>query len=104
MCFTAAQALADHVGDKLDADHILPNMDDWEVFPREAAAVAMKAVEQGLARILTTYEEEFERASTIIKRSRNLTQMMMEEHFIAEPPPDDEDQHDVDLETIKSAY
>jgi malate dehydrogenase (oxaloacetate-decarboxylating) len=103
MCFAAAQALADHVGDKLDAEHILPNMDDWEVFPREAAAVAMKAVEEGLAKFPTTYEQEFERASAIIKRSRSLTQMMMDEHFIAEPPPD-EDQHDIDLETIKSAY
>ena len=103
MCFAAAKALADHVGDKLDAEHILPDMDDWEVFPREAAAVAMKAEEQGLARIETTYEQEFQRASKIIKRSRDLTRMMMEEHFIAEPPPDEgEDQ--IDLETIKSAY
>jgi malate dehydrogenase (oxaloacetate-decarboxylating) len=103
MCFAAAQALADHVGDKLDAEHILPSMDDWEVFPREAAAVAMKAEEQGLARIETNYEQEFQRASKIIKRSRDLTRMMMEEHFIAEPPPDEgEDQ--IDLETIKSAY
>jgi hypothetical protein len=29
--------------------------------------------------------------------------MMMEEHFIKEPPADD-GSHDVDLETIKSAY
>jgi hypothetical protein len=29
--------------------------------------------------------------------------MMMEENFIPAPPPD-EDQHDIDLETIKSAY
>jgi len=78
-------------------------MDDWEVFPREAAAVAMKAEEQGLARIETTYEQEIQRASKIIKRSRDLTRMMMEEHFIAEPPPDEgEDQ--IDLKTIKSAY
>jgi hypothetical protein len=32
-------------------------MDDWDVFPREAAAVAMKAQEQGLARIEMTYDE-----------------------------------------------
>jgi len=43
MCFAAATALAEHVGDRLDEEHILPTMDDWEVFPREAAAVAMKA-------------------------------------------------------------
>lgn len=103
MCFAAAQALADHVGTRLDAEHILPDMDDWEVFPREAAAVAMKAVEQDLAFKLTTYEAEFENATQIIKRSRDLTQMMMEKQFIAEPPADD-GSHDVDLETIKSAY
>ena len=103
MCFAAAKALADHVGDKLDADHILPDMDDWEVFPREAAAVAMKAVEQDLATIPTTFEQELETAKRIIKRSRDLTGMMMKENFIAEPP-DAGDEHDIDIETIKSAY
>jgi len=86
MCFAAAKALADHVGDRLAANFILPNMDDWEVFPREAAAVAMKAQEQGLSRIKTTYDEEFARATTIIKRSRDLTQMMMDQAFIAAAP------------------
>jgi len=103
MCFAAAQALADHVGKRLDAEHILPDMDDWEVFPREAAAVAMKAVEQDLAGKPTTYEAEFENAKQIIKRSRDLTKLMMEKNFISEPPADD-GSHDVDLETIKSAY
>jgi len=101
MCFAAAQAMADHVGDALDEEHILPNMDDWEVFPREAAAVAMKAIEQGLARIPMTYEQEFENATRIIKRSRDLTHMMMERGFIAEAP-DDDTQHDIDIETVKA--
>ncbi|MEJ5223406.1 MAG: NADP-dependent malic enzyme [Anaerolineales bacterium] len=86
MCFAAAKALADHVGDRLDDEHILPGMDDWEVFPREAAAVAMKAIEQDLARIHTTYEAEFENAAAIIRRSREMTRVMMEDGFIAEPP------------------
>src|SRR5512141_1701124 len=51
MCFAAAEAMAKQVGSCLDDEHILPSMDDWEVFPREAAAVAMKAQEQGIARI-----------------------------------------------------
>jgi malate dehydrogenase (oxaloacetate-decarboxylating) len=67
-------------------------MDDWEIFPREAAAVAMKAQEQGIARIQMSYEEEFENAKLIISRSRSLTRMMMEEHFIAAPPPENESQ------------
>jgi malate dehydrogenase (oxaloacetate-decarboxylating) len=104
MCFAAAQALADHVGDRLDDEHILPNMDDWEVFPREAAAVAMKAIEQGLTHHETTYDEEFELATRIIKRSRSMTQRLMEEGFIPEPPADDGDSPEIDLETVKSAY
>ena len=86
MCFAAAQALADHIGSNLSATQILPTMDDWEVFPREAAAVAVKAQEQGLARKQISYEDEFKQASEIIRRSRELTHTMMKEGFIAEPP------------------
>jgi malate dehydrogenase (oxaloacetate-decarboxylating) len=86
MCFAAAHAMADQIKDCIDEEHILPNMDDWEVFPREAAAVAMKAQEQGLARIQMSYEEELKNAMAIIKRSRDLTHMMMKNGFIAEAP------------------
>ena len=86
MCFAAADALAEQIGDKLDEDHILPTMDDWEVFPREAAAVGMMAQEQGVARLTKSYEELFEHATFIIGRSRNMTKMMMDEGFIAEAP------------------
>jgi malate dehydrogenase (oxaloacetate-decarboxylating) len=86
MCFAAAKALADHIGSNLSATQILPTMDDWEIFPREAAAVAVKAQEQGLARISISYEDEFKQAMDIISRSRNLTQMMMKDGFIAQAP------------------
>ena len=86
MCFAAAEALAKQIGNRLDEDHILPTMDDWEVFPREAAAVAMKAQEQGVARLTMSYEELFENARTVIKRSRDLTHMMMSEGYIPEAP------------------
>jgi malate dehydrogenase (oxaloacetate-decarboxylating) len=86
MCYVAAQTLADQIGDQLDDEHLLPNMDDWEVFPREAAAVGMKAQEQGLARIQKSYDELVQHAHDIIQRSRNLTQMMMKEGFIPEAP------------------
>ena len=86
MCFAAADALASQIGDCLDENHILPDMDEWEVFPREAAAVGVKAQEQGVARIQMSYDQLLDHASAIIKRSRDLTQMMMREGFIAEPP------------------
>lgn len=88
MCFAAAKALADHVGDALDEELILPTMDDWEVFPREAAAVAIKAQEQGVSKLTLSYDELFEHAHRIIKRSRDLTHNMMDEKFIKDAPID----------------
>ena len=84
MCIAAAEALAGMAEKRgLNPEYILPTMDEWEVFPREAVAVAMKAQEQGIARIKISAEDEFKNASAIIKRSRDLTQMMMREGFIA---------------------
>ena len=83
MCFAAAEALADHVGAKLGPEHILPTMEDWQVFPREAAAVASKAIEQGVAHLPMSYGRLLDNATAMIKRSHDLTQMMMEEELIA---------------------
>ena len=88
MCFAASKALADHVGDQLNEEQILPTMDDWEVFPREAVAVAMKAQEQGVAQLDLSYDELFEHARRIIKRSRDLTHTMMKDKYIAPAPED----------------
>ncbi len=87
MAIAAAVELATMAEEKgLDPEYILPNMDEWEVFPREAAAVAVKAQEQGITRLQTTYEEEFERASAIIKTARDMTHILMKEGFIEEAP------------------
>ncbi|HET9494022.1 MAG TPA: NADP-dependent malic enzyme [Chloroflexia bacterium] len=86
MCFAAAGALAEQIGDELDEDHILPDMEHWEVFAREAAAVGVKAQEQGVARVAMTYEQLYENASTLIERARRLTKTMMEQNLIAAPP------------------
>jgi malate dehydrogenase (oxaloacetate-decarboxylating) len=87
MAIAAAESLADMAVEQgMDANRILPTMDDWQVFPREAAAVAMKAIEQGVATIETTYEEELERASAIIRQARDMTQLLMDEDFIPAPP------------------
>lgn len=83
MCIAAAEALAKMAEEKgLHPDYILPTMDEWDVFPREAAAVAVKAHEQGLAQVALTAEEEYEQAAAIIRRARELTRVMMEQGFI----------------------
>ena len=76
MCIAAAEELAKVAEDQgLSSEHIMPTMDDWEVFPREAAAVAMKAIEQGIAlRTDLTYRREVAEATAIIKRARGLVQ------------------------------
>ncbi|MFQ5342078.1 MAG: NADP-dependent malic enzyme [Anaerolineae bacterium] len=87
MCMAAARALADMaVENGLGAGNILPTMDDWEVFPREAVAVAMKAQEEGVARRETTAEREFERAASIIRGARDMTQTLMDTGFIPPAP------------------
>jgi malate dehydrogenase (oxaloacetate-decarboxylating) len=76
-------AMAEEKG--LTPDYIMPNMDEWEVFPREAAAVAVKAIEEGVAGKTLTYDEELRNAEQIIRRSRGLTQTMMDDGYITLP-------------------
>ena len=83
MCLAVAHELADMAAaTRLSPDYILPTMDEWDLFPREAAAAAAKAVEQGLARKPLTYDQEYQLASAIIKNARDLTHTMMDEGFI----------------------
>jgi malate dehydrogenase (oxaloacetate-decarboxylating) len=87
MCIAAAEELAKCAEDKgLSEDYLIPTMDEWEVFPREAVAVGMKAIEQGVARLTMTREELFDTAARIIKRAREETIMMMKEGFIPPAP------------------
>jgi len=84
MCIAAAQELAKCAEDKgIHEGYLLPTMDEWEVYPREAVAVGMKAIEQGVARLRMTKEQLFERSSSIIRRSHDQVKMLMEKGFIA---------------------
>jgi len=86
MCIEAAKELARVAEDHgLHEDYIIPNMDQWEVFPREAVAVGSKGIEQGVARIKASPEERFKIAEKIIRRSREEVQLLMKENFIIDP-------------------
>jgi malate dehydrogenase (oxaloacetate-decarboxylating) len=86
MCIEAARELAKTAEDKgLSEDYIIPSMDEWEVFPREAAAVGAMAIEQGIAQKVMTREELYKTAEAIIKKAREQTRLLMEEGFITEP-------------------
>ncbi|MCJ7644509.1 MAG: NADP-dependent malic enzyme [Candidatus Aminicenantes bacterium] len=86
MCIAAANELAKVAQDHgISEDYIIPNMDQWEVFPREAVAVGMKAIEQGVARKILSAEEQFKMADEIIRKARAEVQWMMKEGFIIDP-------------------
>jgi len=86
MCIAAAYELAQLAADTgLHENYLLPTMDDWQVFPREAAAVGMKAIEQGVARKVFSREELFRMAAERITRARSLTRTMMDTGFIDIP-------------------
>lgn len=84
MCIAAAVELAKCAEDKgLREDYLLPTMDEWEVFPREAVAVAKKAMEQGVARLKIDEKELFRMAEMKIRRARDEVGMLMEKGIIA---------------------
>ncbi len=91
MCIAAATELARCAEERgMSENDILPHMDEWEVFPREAVACALKSIEQGVARIKPSRQELYERASAIILNARQSTEALMKHGLIKQPPSDEE--------------
>ncbi len=87
MHIAAAYAIAEVAERKgLSEEYIVPTMDDWEVFPYEATAVAMKAIEQGIARRKPSRQEIYENAEERIRKSREQARHLMKEGFIPPAP------------------
>jgi malate dehydrogenase (oxaloacetate-decarboxylating) len=86
MCVAAAEELARCAEDKgLREDYLIPTMDEWEVYPREAASVGRKAIEQGVARLDMTWDEIFTEAERVIKKARQQFQLIQDKGFIEIP-------------------
>ncbi len=87
MCIAAADELAKCAREKgLAEDYIAPTMEEWGVYSREAVAVALKAQEVGVAGLKLTRTQLFEQATSIIKRSREMTQTAMKLGYIPKAP------------------
>ncbi len=87
MAIAAAQELARFAKERgLDEEHIVPTMDDSAVFAREAAAVGVKAQEQGVARLSLSYDELLSQAQQTISEAQALTHFMMDKHLIPPVP------------------
>jgi len=87
MCLAAAYELAKCAEERgIHEDYISPTMAEWEVFVREAVAVGMKAIEQGVARETPSRDELTKRAEKMIKESREATGLLMRSGLIPPVP------------------
>jgi malate dehydrogenase (oxaloacetate-decarboxylating) len=87
MCIAAAQELAKFAEERgMHEEDILPRMEEWEVFPREAVACALKSIEEGVARIKPSRKELLEKASAIIQNSRESVKALMKQGLIKPMP------------------
>ena len=86
MCVAAAVELAKTAEDNgMHEGYLVPTMDEWEVFPREAAAVGRKAIEQGVARLDLSYDELYKMAEEKIKAARGAFDSLQDNGFIKMP-------------------
>lgn len=85
----AAQELAQYASTKgLSDQHLLPTMDEREVFPHVAAAVAERAVALGIARVRASREEFYEQARRLMARPAALTAALQQSGLV-DPMPDE---------------
>lgn len=91
MCIAAGMELARFAEERgIDEGNILPTMGEWEVYPREAVACALKSIEDGVARVKLSRQELWDRAVSIIKNARDSTEALMKAGLIKAPPPEEE--------------
>ncbi len=87
MALAAAHELAQFAEARgIHEKDIVPRMDEWDVFPREAAATATKAQDEGVARLPGTWEQLYEHAARVIRDAREATQLLMKERYIPQMP------------------
>ena len=86
MAINAAYSLADFAEKKgMNPQNIIPNMEDFKVFPEEAADVAMQAISDKVARKKISRKEAFNQAYSDIKKARSITEILMREKIIKQP-------------------
>lgn len=87
MTIAAANAIATYSEKRgIDPENITAKMDEPDVFPFEAADVAMQAIKDGVARKHMTWQEAFDTAKSDIAHARKTTHFMIDHGLIASPP------------------
>jgi malate dehydrogenase (oxaloacetate-decarboxylating) len=87
MALAASRELASAVGPGLSEERIVPRMDEWEIYPRIAAATGLQAQREGTSKLSKAYEELLEQATQTIRGARDTTHALMRDGLIR-PVPD----------------
>ncbi len=91
MCIAAGRELAKFAEERgIHEGDIVPRMEEWEVYPREAVACALQSIKDGVARVKPSRNELWDTAVSIIKNARESTEALMKNGLIL-PPPSEED-------------
>jgi malate dehydrogenase (oxaloacetate-decarboxylating) len=84
MAKAGAVELAKAAEDKgLSKDYIIPTMEEWEVYPRVAAAIGAEAVNEGVARLKLSKDEVYSRSKARIQRCREIFGRVMDAKTMA---------------------
>ncbi len=87
MAMAAAHELARCAEERgIHEERIAPTMYEWEVVPRVAVATAMRAQEQGVARLSRTRAQLEQEATTRIAQARQATRLLMDGGVIPRAP------------------
>lgn len=87
MAIAAAHSLAQFAERRgINPENIVPTMSEADVFPMEAADVAMQAIADGVARLHKTRDQVYQLAKNDIENARNMAQTLRDNGFIADPP------------------
>jgi len=90
MCIAAAEELAKFAEERgIHEGDIVPRMEEWEVYPREAVACALKSIEEGVARVKLSRQELWDRAVSIIRNAMDSTALLMKKGLISAPPSEE---------------
>jgi malate dehydrogenase (oxaloacetate-decarboxylating) len=87
MAIRCAQSIAAFAKEEgISPDYIVPGMERPELFAREAADVAVQAVEEGVARLTVSWQEVYDQALADIEKSQQQYRALEASGFIEAVP------------------
>jgi len=83
MAICAAHSIAEFAEKRgIHTENIMPNMLEWELFPKVAADVAMQAIKEGVALKNLTWHQVYEAAKSDIREAQELTNLLQENGYV----------------------